>query len=115
MPALVDQIEDHLPFADDDAVTEAAWKGLTLAAGVLSAILARRLVAFVWTWSKGSAEPVDPGDRDLDWSTALQWAIASGVGVGVARLVGQRVAAAAWERATGSRPPGANAESALRR
>jgi hypothetical protein len=36
---------------------------------------------------------------------ALTWATALGVGAAVARVVAQRGAAAAWERATGNPPP----------
>lgn len=114
MASLMDQIEEHLPGSSGESMTEEAmWRGLTLGAGVLSALVARRAVAAVWTRLKGSDRPIDPSDRSTDWSTALQWAIASGIGVGVARVAGQRAAARVWETATGSTPPG-NAESALR-
>lgn len=115
MPSLIDQIEDHLPGSSGESMTEEAmWRGLTLGAGVLSALVARRLVAVLWTRLKGSDQPIDPSDRSTDWSTALQWAVASGIGVGVARVVGLRAAARVWESATGGAPPGTNAESALR-
>jgi hypothetical protein len=112
--SLFDLIEEHLPGRGDEPVpVEAAWRGLTLASGVLSALLARRLVAALWARAKGTDHPMDPSDRSTNWSTALAWAVASGVGVGVARVVGQRTAARVWETATGSSPPGVNAEPAL--
>jgi hypothetical protein len=43
--------------------------------------------------------------RDVCWPDALTWAIAVAVGAAVARVVAQRGAAAAWERATGDPPP----------
>jgi hypothetical protein len=112
VPSLTDRIESNLP--GPSAGSALAWKGLTLATGVVAAVVARRAVAAVWNGVKGDSGRVDPSDRSTDWSTALQWAVASGVGVGVARVVAQRTAARVWESATGSAPPGGSAEPALR-
>ncbi len=80
------------------------WKALSLGAGALAAIAMRRVVAAVWPG--GSNPPLNPADRRIDWGEAAVWAIASGVGGGVARLVSKRAAAGAWEKTTGNPPPG---------
>ena len=50
--------------------------------------------------------PLNPADRRISWPEALIWAVAAGVGAGLGRLVAERAAAAGWEAATGSAPPG---------
>lgn len=84
------------------------WKVVSTAAGIAGAVITRNVVSALWGALSRSEEdpPLNPADRDISWSTALQWAIAAGVGAGIARVISQRAAAAAWERATGSPPPG---------
>lgn len=88
--------------------TEFGWKAASTLAGVAGAVAARRLTSALWSmFSSSDAEPpLNPADRRISWAESLQWAVAAGVGAGVARLVSMRVAAAGWESATGSPPPG---------
>jgi hypothetical protein len=85
-----------------------AWKIISTGVGVLSGILVRQTIGLVWkAATKGREEPpLNPADRRISWSEGLQWAVASGIGVGVARLVSDRLAARGWEAATGHPPPG---------
>lgn len=80
------------------------WKTLSVGAGALGAIAARKIVGMLWPGV--NQPPLNPADRSIQWPSALAWAIASGVGAGVARLVSKRGAAAVWESATGHSPPG---------
>lgn len=84
------------------------WKAVSTLSAVVGGIATRKLVSAVWaSLSKSEADPpLNPADRRVAWSTAVEWAIAAGVGAGVGRLVSQRLAAAGWERATGTAPPG---------
>lgn len=81
-----------------------AWKLVSLASGALAAIGARKLLAAVWPGP--STPPLNPADRRVAWSEALAWGVASGVGAGISRVVSKRGAAAAWQRTTGTTPPG---------
>lgn len=92
--------------------TQLAWTALSNLSGLAGAVLTRQLLQRVWTAvSDADREPpFNPADRRIGWSTALQWAVAAGVGAGVARVVSQRVAAAGWEAATGGSPPGLRTE-----
>lgn len=81
-----------------------AWKLVNLGAGVLAAVGTRKLLAAVWPGQH--TPPLNPADRRIRWREALAWGVASGVGAGVSRVVSKRTAAAAWERATGTTPPG---------
>lgn len=84
------------------------WQAVSTLSAVAGGIATRKLVAAAWgALSSSDVEPpLNPADRRVDWSTAVQWALAAGVGVGLGRLVSQRAAAAGWEKATGSAPPG---------
>jgi hypothetical protein len=44
-------------------------------------------------------------DRKVSWRAALTWAVATGVGIAVARVIAVRVSARAWEAATHEAPP----------
>jgi len=59
-----------------------------------------------WRWVTGSEPPTDPEDPDLTWQEAVTWALASGVGIAVARLFATRQAAQMWRKWTGELPPG---------
>ena len=81
-----------------------SWKALSLLSGALAAIAVRSLLSKVWPGS--NQPPLNPADRRIDWSSAMVWGVASGVGAGIARVLSKRTAAKAWEKATGNPPPG---------
>lgn len=83
-----------------------AWKLVGTGSGVIAASQARKLVAGVWRKARKVEPPVNPGAPSVSWGEALTWAVASGVGVGVGRMVAARLAAGAWQKATGKLPPG---------
>lgn len=94
----------HVNEGEPSIMKKLLWSGTASLAGLLAAGVTRRLVARLWP---GQAQPpLNPADRRIDWPVALGWALASGVGAGVARLVSRRAAARGWEAATGSSPPG---------
>lgn len=81
-----------------------AYGGLSALAGLLAAVAARKIVSALW---RGDTEPpLNPADRRTSWREALIWALATGVGAGVSRVVALRSTAAGWESATGAPPPG---------
>jgi len=76
------------------------------ASGAAAAALCRRGMAALWRVSRHQDPPENPATRGVRWRDALIWSISLGVGAAVSRLVAQRGAAAAWQAATGSQPPG---------
>lgn len=89
---------------------QAAWKLVSTLSGVAGAVVTRKVLEGLWPVREdGVAPPFNPADRRVAWSTSLQWAVAAGIGAGITRLLGQRLAAAGWERATGAPPPGIRA------
>lgn len=81
------------------------WKGVTVGVGALAGLATRRVIEVIWKAVRGSTPPKVPADRRSSWLDALSWAVATGVGVGVARLLAVRTAAAVWEAAVHEPPP----------
>ncbi|HEY3672695.1 MAG TPA: DUF4235 domain-containing protein [Acidimicrobiia bacterium] len=82
-----------------------AWQGVAIASGTLAATAVRRVAVTTWRTTKHEDPPENPVARDVSWPDALTWAIAVAIGAAVARVVAQRGAAAAWERAIGEPIP----------
>jgi hypothetical protein len=81
------------------------WKAVAGVAGTLSGIAARTLVLRLWRVSSAGDDAPEPADPRTPWRQALGWAVASGVAVGVARVVALRTAATVWERAADEPAP----------
>jgi hypothetical protein len=81
------------------------WKAVSVGVGALAALATQRGLEVVWRSVRGSTPPKVPGDRSSSMVDALSWAVATGVGAGVARLLAVRTAAAVWEAAAHEPPP----------
>lgn len=91
---------------------ERTWKLVSTGAGVLAGLAVRRALTSAWTRTTGDDPPGNPAAPSQGWTTALAWAAATGAGIGMARLVAARLAAAAWEAATDEAPPGLETSAA---
>jgi len=74
--------------------------------GAVTTIAAQRLLKAGWRLVTGK-EPPTPTDPDTPVLTAVSWAMASAVGVGVSQLLAQRMAARHWEKDIGNDAPDA--------
>lgn len=81
------------------------WKAVTYAAGALATVVTQRTLVRAWNRFRPEPPPDNLADRATGWTPALAWAIATGVGIGVTRLVALRSAARVWEAATHETPP----------
>ena len=81
------------------------WKVVTLGSGAVVGLATQRILETAWKALHGATPPPMPADRRSSWVDALSWAIATGVGVGVARLLAIRTAAVMWEATTHEPPP----------
>jgi hypothetical protein len=81
------------------------WKAIAIATGALTGLATQRIIEFIWTAIRGSTPPKLAADRSSPWPEAVSWAIATGIGVGVARLLAVRTAAVLWEAAVHEPPP----------
>ncbi len=82
------------------------WKGLGTGAAIAAAVVARKVVTSGWTAATGKEPPANPEDPEVSWPEAVGWAVASGAGVGVARLLATRKAAAYYAKSAGHPPKG---------
>jgi hypothetical protein len=88
---------------------ERTWKLVSTLSGMLGAVIAKKIIKAVYGAVRKDTDPdspFEPADRRFSLGNALLWAVAAGVGLGVAKVVSNRVAAIGWEVATGTPPPG---------
>lgn len=81
------------------------WKLYAGAIGAATTLVAQKLVTKIWEASTGDTPP-DPNDPDTPLSQAMIWAIASGLGVGIAQLTMNRVVHRRWAANFGHKSPG---------
>ena len=81
-----------------------AYPLLGLAATVGATIVARKAMSATWKISTGKEPPSNPEHPDVSMAEAVTWAIASGVAVGLARMLAGRKAADYYRRSTGHLP-----------
>jgi hypothetical protein len=91
------------------------WKVVSAISGMLSALIAKKLIRSVYRAVRKDdpASAFDPTAERFSWPNALLWAIASGVGLAIAKVVGDRLAAIGWKAATGALPPGSVEKSVI--
>lgn len=90
-------------------VEKGLWYVVTSLTALAAAWAARKAATALWSKLAGTESPVNPADRSVTWGAAAGWAVLAGVAGGVARVVGKRSAAAAWQQVTGDTPPGLEA------
>jgi len=81
------------------------WKIYASAVGAATTLLAQKLVSGAWKAATGD-NPPDANNPHVPLHEAIIWAIASGLGVGMAQLVMNRYMAGRWEMKMGHRAPG---------
>ncbi|MGI8938911.1 MAG: DUF4235 domain-containing protein [Iamia sp.] len=86
---------------DEDQV----WNGVASAAAIGAVVVTKPLIERSYRMIFRKEAPGNPASRDVDWSEAILWALFTGALVGVIRLLAQRAAASAWDKARGGYPP----------
>jgi len=89
-----------------ETTNKLAWKVLGGVTTIAATIITRKILTTGWKFVTGNNPPDSPENPDTGTVEAVTWALASGVGVAVARLFATRKAAQYWEKATGDLPPG---------
>lgn len=82
------------------------WKLAATGAAVVASIAVRNALMAAWRTVMKNEPPNNPADPATNWGEAIAWTAATGLVVGVARMVASRGAAAGWQKATGNLPPG---------
>lgn len=88
------------------AAGKSVYKLFGVVGGVLAAKAARSALDKGWARTRGGEPPRNPAVPGVTWADGLAWAVASGIAVGVAKLVVTKGIASGWARATGHLPPG---------
>jgi hypothetical protein len=82
------------------------WKLAATGAAIIAGIAVRNVLMSTWRAVMKQEPPNNPADPATSWGEAVAWTAATGLAVGVARMVASRGAAAGWQKATGKLPPG---------
>jgi Protein of unknown function (DUF4235) len=88
------------------AMEKTIWKVAATGAAVVAGMAVRSALMALWRTLMKNEPPNNPADPATSWGEAIAWTAATGLAVGVARMVGTRGAAAGWQKYTGSLPPG---------
>jgi len=79
------------------------WALVAGVAGTLGAFAVRSGLEMAWKAAVGNDPPRNPAARDVPWRHAIAWTVATGVLIGLGRLLAERAAAGAWDRYQGRR------------
>ena len=91
--------------AVDNAKKQLMWKAISAGSAAISMLVTRRILTAVWQRFGSAPPPEGVADRKVTWRAALTWAVATGVGLAVARVIAVRLSARAWEVAMHEAPP----------
>lgn len=80
------------------------WAVTALMAAAAAGVGARASLKAGWRALRKDDPPLDPTLPDTTWTDAIAWSVAVGVGMGLARLLARRSAAAAWRHKFGALP-----------
>lgn len=80
------------------------WNLYAGAIAAATALVAAKAMEGAWRLVTGE-EPPEPSDPETPLNRALIWAVASGLGIGLAQLLVNRFAADQWAKAMGTPAP----------
>lgn len=89
----------------NETTRETIWSVLAWTAAAAGAWAARKAATQLWSRLTDTEAPANPADRSVTWYEAGGWAALAGGAAGIARVLGRRGAAKAWEGVTGDTPP----------
>ncbi|MFW5955312.1 MAG: DUF4235 domain-containing protein [Rhodothermales bacterium] len=96
-------MESHMAVLEN--LERKEWIALSTGAAVLAGIAVRKVLQYAWTSKRQEGPPLDPSEERTPWKQALLWAGASGVSVGIARVIGVRLASGIWRKSKHAEPP----------
>ena len=80
------------------------WRLLAGAAAFGAGFVARKAITVGWKQIIGKEPPTNPESPEVELAEAIGWAVVTGVGMEVARLLATRAAAKRWHNSTGELP-----------
>lgn len=88
------------------AASKIVWKAFALTSGLVAAKATRVVLDKGWKKGVGGEPPRNAAAPGTDWKQAFAFAAASGTALALSKAVATTGAAKAWEKTTGSLPPG---------
>lgn len=67
-----------------------AWRAYVAAAGIAATVLTKQAMTLAWRVATGSRPPKG-GDHTAPLRSVITWALASGVGVGISKVLTDRL------------------------
>lgn len=101
----IDLFDNEVRIKVRESVQDNLWKVIVTLGGIAAAVAARKGLAAAWRAGVSTDPPSNPADPDTTWPEALGFTVATGIAVGIARLLVNRGAAAGWRRTVGELPP----------
>lgn len=89
-----------------DIPDDMAFKVLASGAAIAAGLAVRQGLEKGWERVSGRKPPRNPGSPLTDWREAMIWAAATGIAVGVGRVLGRRLLTTGWRRFRGRLPVG---------
>lgn len=72
--------------------TDYVGKAINAMAGAAAAFIARKAIVFAWTKITGKEPPKEAEDPKVAIGEAVAWAVVTGAGIGVAKVLAVRLA-----------------------
>ena len=85
------------------------WKLESWIIGAVGAFVAQVLIKAIYRMIRKDKAPsavFESANSRFSWPDALLWGAAGGLGLAIAKIVSNRLAALGWKAATGTLPPG---------
>jgi hypothetical protein len=82
-----------------------AWKALSAGITAALVVVIQHVLSGVWSRFEHAPPPEGAADRSVSLSAAVTWSVSTGIGVAVARVIGQRLATRLWEAVEHKAPP----------
>jgi hypothetical protein len=81
------------------------WMAVASGATALAGAAVNRGLDQAWRVTMNDEPPADPASHRVSWRDAILWTVATGVVIGLGRLLAHRGAVAGWQAFTGEDPP----------
>ena len=87
------------------AISKILYRILSILLAIPISRLVKKLVLHAWAAARPNDPPKDPKKVDVGWLDAIIWAVISGVGTALAKLLSTKGAAGTWRAIIGTEPP----------
>lgn len=84
---------------------ENQYKLVTAGAALLAGVVVKAALTAAWRAYRKADPPQNPDDRNVAWSEALAWTVASSVAMGVGGLIARRGVAGLIHKPPGAEEP----------